>query len=105
MRSLGTLSSQMKETLSLSDGGEGLKFESSALEVQRSTLKACGVEWRVLRCVGRRKKKFQPVNRRNSDVHSDSDRGRCTRAEVKMVLVKSRFPTRFVTFTCWSRIM
>ena len=43
MRSLGTLSSQMKETLSLSDGGEGLKFESSALEVQRSTFNVEGV--------------------------------------------------------------
>jgi hypothetical protein len=126
MRSLRTLSSQMKEMLAHVGDTVGVEHSKSSFWValvvvgclcrmvvkdrvlcpRSSMLKACGVEWRVLRCVGRGKTSCRPViqrsNMMNSDVHQRFPQtvGRCTEAEMtKVLLVKFRFSTKFAILT------
>ena len=121
-RSLRTLFSQMKEMLAHGGVEHSKSSFWVALEVvgclcrmvakdhvlcpRNSMLKACGVEWRALRCVGRDKTSCRPVIRRsntmNSDVHQRFPQtvGRCTEAEMtKVLLVKFRFSTNFAKLT------
>jgi len=120
MRSLRTLSSQMKEMLAHAGGTEHPKSrlwvalvvvgspyrmmaKDRVLYPRSSMLKAGGVEWRVLGCVDQDKTSYRPANRRNNTMNSDGHQrfrqiaGRCTEAEMIKVLVKFRFSTKSAT--------
>jgi len=125
MRSLKTLSSQMKEMLAHVGDAVGVEHSKSSFWValvvvgclcrmmvkdrvlcpRSSMLKACGVEWRVLGCAGRGKTNCRPVNRRSNTMNLDVRQrfpqtvGRCTEAEMTKVLVKFRFSTKLATLT------
>jgi len=110
MRSLRTLSSQMKEMLAHAGDTEHSKSrlwvalvvvgspyrmmaKDRVLCPRSSMLKAGGVEWLVLGCVDQDKTSYRPANRRsntrNSAVHQRFRQivERCTEAEITKVLV------------------